>query len=135
MRARAFFYGCAGILLLVIAYSVGARAAGAGSIPNPESYVVGLSAAHPAIPQGVVLRSDGAVFQFDPTGISPTAEPAPPVPVSEIALWQGRSVVTKTGHIFAWENETTGWRDLGAVPVSVGVSAKSWSDAKQGYRK
>lgn len=58
MRAKQFFYTCAGILLLVIAYSVGARNAEAQAPNNP---IVGVAYVQ-AGPKVIALTENGDAY-------------------------------------------------------------------------
>ena len=129
MNAKRFFYVCAGILLLAIAYSVNSTRVGAQAM----SHVFAVADYQGA---GYILRSDGQVFHFTGTGVTPeTHFPSPPMPLSQIRHWHERGVVTHSGDVWIWE-DTNGWQLVGTVPPpDIGTESKTWSGVKQGYRK
>jgi len=130
MLAKRFFFTSAGIFLLAIAYSVNSARVGAQAMSH-------VFAVDDVIENGgYVLRSDGQIFRCDGLGVRPENYwPSPPVPLSQIRHWSVRFSITHSGDVWLWE-DTNGWQMVGTVPPPVvGIENKSWSGAKQGFRK
>jgi hypothetical protein len=100
MRARSFFYACAGVLMLAIAYTIGARHAEATFVDHTSPIVIAF--AQPYGGGEIALRSDGTVWELrnDPDG-NPSWENRPhglpPVNLEDIAFWGRHSVITASG--------------------------------------
>ena len=138
MRARQFFYICAGILLLVAAYSIGSYDARA-DFDETQGPIIGLSAAN------YVIRSDGTFWGAAPTSPpeqqwypvnGPEGQVRLRVPVSQVAFIDAYQLITKDGHAWYHTGEGTGWvRTNNPIPAPVGVQGQSWSGVKSGYKK
>ena len=143
MKAKSFFYACAGIFLLVAAYTLGARQARADLDHGSGSHVIGFEAADGTGGLFVALRSDGTQWQRD--GITggewrQTPVGLPPVPIEDVIFWNGRSYggpscMTKDGYAWQWST-STGWvRSTDVLPTPpIAVHQKTWSGVKEGYR-
>ena len=138
MRAKQFFYACGGILLLVIAYSIGSHRALADFEFAPRP-ILGMDIAFPA--SRTILAANGTVWTIytDAEHVpswqqSQDTNPIPPVSLTEIAFWSRDFVVTKDGH--GWVKELGQWADTGVLPVSpVSANQATWGQAKDNYRK
>ena len=140
MNAKRFFYASAGILLLVIAYSVGARRA-AADLNYPNQPIIGMDYASNAPDGGYhVLASDGGLWKLYtdsdhvPTWVrSNRQSPLPPVPISDFLFWSRDFVVTRQGE--GWLNDGARWFSAGVLPVSpVANGQPLWSDVKRRYK-
>jgi hypothetical protein len=142
VNTKRFFYVCAGLFLLVAAYTMGARNATA-DFPGSGGHVVGLAADYIGSSSGYLLRSDGTIWFFSRTdggGVRQVDECAalpPSIPTTEIALWSGNSLVTKSGVVWTSGYCPDGWSVLGTVPPppTVSVEGNSMSYVKGAYRK
>jgi len=140
MRARSFFYVCAGLFLLVAAYTMGARQASADfqlSLPpviafsQPDSRVLGRDGSL----WGLGTGPDGYAHWVPET--APMLLPAIPPSVSpdDVLFWTPRWTITKDGHGWAMGGPR-GWTDAGVLPVApVSSDTRSWSGVKGGFRK
>ena len=139
MKAKQFFFVCAGVFLLVSAYTMGARHARADFNPS-EPTIIGYSSA-------TALRSDGEIWRIEESqgrfawvradcGVEPPFQLIPPVPMptSEIAYFEWPRVILHNGEV--WTFHCPDWvREVG--PISGGpidVEGKTWSGVKEGYR-
>lgn len=145
MRARQFFYFSAGVLLLVVSYSIGASNAH-GDFDLGAGPIIGLS--H----EGAVLRSDGTVWQLL-GGTAPSWIPhgcggcpwncqpgdqitlPPGLPASDIAFWDQRYLVTRSG-VGWYQASCNEWVSAGQIPLpTVALQSRTWSGLKDSYRK
>jgi hypothetical protein len=145
MRAKKFFLVAAGILMLAIAFHLGAIVARADFDRALSGPVVGFDSY-----RRVALRSDLTLWSVAVTSSSSAhwelvppnpggsrQFPSTPVPVDldDIAFWTPHFVVTKDGVGWGWNLEYDTWVCAGPIPGEVGVQDKSISDVKGAYRK
>jgi len=120
MDARRFFYVCAGILLLVIAYSIGtskADAQGGGQFAG----IASLEGGNYGGPALVAIASNGDVF----------ARAA--VPGSD---WVNNAWSCQLSWKSYCQGGESSWQYMGNVAGgTVPTEAQSWSGLKQGYKK
>jgi hypothetical protein len=98
MTAKSFCYACAGIFLLVCAWTMGARHARADFDPTLQGHVIGMAR---WFGNSNCLRSDGTLWRLGSSGWTQADQNAYlplPVPVSDILFWEFDRMVTKTGH-------------------------------------
>lgn len=62
MRTKAFFYVCAGLLCLALAYHLGAQSAGAQSPSQPVGLAVAANFCGTGSPSVVVITAKGEVY-------------------------------------------------------------------------
>jgi hypothetical protein len=120
MDAKRFFYVCSGILLLVVAYTVGIhRAEAQGSGPfagiciEPNGYRATLA-----------ITTSGDVYARNA------------IPVVNQATCNGLLSWETNGCNSGGLEQDAGWQFMGNVlGGTIPAEAKSWSGVKQGYRK
>jgi len=65
----------------------------------------------------------------------PTPQLPANVVVEDIVLWTGQTILTRDGHGWIWNLETTAWVDLGLMPEpTVATDKASWSTLKQSFK-
>lgn len=126
--ARKFFLVCGGLLMLVIAFTLGAqqaRSQGSGSV----RFVGGGSDPYISTSSGVYVALDAgwstakAWNQHDP-----------PVPGDQILYYGGSKAVTTSGELFSWVGNQ--WVSFGFIPGgAVSVSPTTWGVVKAKYKK
>lgn len=122
MNAKKFFYVCAGILLLVIAYSVGAHKAGAQS----GGQFAGITSIH-AHGSGVEVP-----LAITTTGDLYARSAAP----SQAVTPNGGFACGFQGWGSDCFGADPGWQYMGNVLTgNVAVDQKTWSSVKQGFKK
>ena len=132
-HAKRFFYAAAGILLLVIAYSIGARDTRADWDSSFSGRIVGAY-------RGIVWTAGGEAWQCGNPGYYRFTMFDLPVPASEVKLFTGGPdvynpmLITKSDD--AWYLSNTTWVHVGTfLGGTVQVERKSWSSVKDDYRK
>lgn len=141
MNAKRFFYVSAGILLLVIAYSAGARRANA----QGNAYIVDFLDDCALDSMGRIYRGGGGV------GATWTYYNQVPGPGTPVALGRGGcdpTVAMSDGRVFRWSSNAScvpgngHWESWGNIFGTVadatdpsGPARESWSGAKGVYRK
>jgi hypothetical protein len=135
MTAKSYCYACAGIFLLVAAWTMGAQHARANVHPNNGSHVLAMTTQDSsAFPWA--LRSDGTLWHYGGnTWNEVPSYPVPPELLSRIIFFPGNQLCTSDGQM--WNRTGSGWQPLGdPLPLgTVDVESSTWSDLKDGYRK
>lgn len=134
MTAKSFCYACAGIFLLVCAWTMGAHYARADFNPS-NGYVIAYS-------NRMALTSDGQTWVLYGQDVPFWQQgniPTPPVPVADILFWDRTSLITKDNVGWAWAAEEGSpeqrWYNVGQVPGgTVNVQGTEWSDVKKRFR-
>ncbi len=126
---KRLFYSSAIILMLALAYHLGARNSEAQ--PGSTFRVVG--------DVGPFVLSGGTIYLMygpaNPWHSIPDADyTLPPVPVSDLLLYTGWSALTFSGE--GWFRQGNTWISLGLVPGgTVTVQPETWGGVKQKFRK
>jgi hypothetical protein len=141
MRSKSFFYTCAGIFLLVAAYTMGARHALADWDTSVTGDIVG-----GAFEAGFIYDRTGAawtVYSNPPGWVRANDVPSRdlPFPVSDLKFLEGGGgqaamiAITKSDVAWGWDMNR-GWFEIGPFPgTTIPVEGKTWSGVKEGYRK
>ena len=126
MVAKRFFYVCAGILCLALAYHFGAvRAEGQAAgfrILDSNNLLVGAA---------------GTIYEIGPVGWRSylgRGNTAPPVPVSSLVQYNGCSAVTEAGEGWQCNGNTGEWTSIGFLPGATPATHETWGGVKARYR-
>lgn len=123
---KKFFYACAAILCLVLAYHFGATNAQGQS--GTSFQVIG---SEPFVNVG------GVVYALDPFGSRwkpVSSSDLPPVPPSEIIYFYAGNAITASGEGWTTQNGD-GWRSIGFIPGGPTPAVQSsWGAVKARYR-
>lgn len=125
-----FFYACAAILCLVLAYHFGAtNAQGQSSLGIPRWVGLGGGSREPFI------ATDVAIWNYDYgwRTLAQSSHPEPPVPVSQVLFYSPNSVITTSGEAFDWVSGT--WVSRGFIPGGpTSATQQTWGQLKAKYR-
>jgi hypothetical protein len=130
--AKKFFYVCAGVLMLVLAYQLGASRAIAQA-GSSQGFSVG---------QGVGIGISGRTLYTRWAGGSAEDGPVPvpvpgtsPIVASAAGGWNSFEVILENGDIWGWARGGSSWGYGGNVfGGAVGTEASTWGAVKQRYR-
>jgi hypothetical protein len=133
MFLRRLFYACAAILCLVLTFHFGYGAAMADFNGSTSGRIKGFI---PGGGSGVVITETGEVLRFSPDGWS-TTNPAPPVPVSQIAFWSPDVLVTVSDEGWIFVSATQQWVSLGPPPggAPTTIQMETWGGIKTKFKK
>jgi hypothetical protein len=115
---RRFALASLGILALVTAFSLGVSSARSGIGPA----AIGMSfQLHHFGSYMHFLTDTGQVFELDPGSNSFFRSPTfdPPIPVSQIALWEAACLVATTGDV--WRLDGNQWINVGSFPGTASI--------------
>jgi len=144
VKAKNLFYASVSLVLLAVAYSIGARNAAACLEPASTPGLVGF------VGGATVLRSDWTwwtmrhrpdlgpdVVEWNTVEGLPNSPP--PVPLEQIALcsFGATAFVTTSGEGWLWGGSTNQrWLPAGPIPTNpVSTTSSSWSRMKNDYRR
>lgn len=123
---KKFFYACAALLCLALAFHFGATSA-QSQMPGQVRIVGELG----------WFATDTDIWVISQHGwqpLTPGYRPAPPVPTSQV-LWylQDGRLVTVSGEGFWWNG--SGWTSVGTIPGGpTQATQESWGQLKARYR-
>lgn len=123
---KKFFYACAAILCLTMAFHFGATSAQGQASFSLRQLGLGEGG------NGIFVECNGDVFALRPGGWSVVTNlPAPP---TELSFFNGSYAVSRTGHGYVtWGNGV--WNDLGVVPCSpTSTTQTTFGAVKERYR-
>ena len=119
---KRFFYACAAILCIVLAYHFGATNA-QGQSSSQIRWV------------GEWYATSSGLWGTDQHGWQPltATRPAPPVPADQVLTYIGFNVVTTSGEGFVWNGSS--WSSIGPIPGgATPVRQQSFGQLKARYR-
>jgi len=127
-RAKAFFLICAGILLLTVALKIGTDSAWADYDPQAGGPVIGFSGN-----SYIALLENGEVWYREGGEWVRAAGLDPPIPISEIAFYEGNYFIATNGDFWLWDGNQ--WENGGAPPMDTEARTGSWSQLKSRFGK
>jgi hypothetical protein len=137
-KARAFFFVCAGLLCLALAYHLGARSAGAQS--GGQFRVAGwTSGSSSSLGEIYVVAGETMYNLWSGSGQAGwSIHPGPmgvafPVPTDQIAWYNGNQLVTTAGEGWGFSGTYQHWIDCGPVPGSTPTAQSTWGQVKAKY--
>jgi len=127
MRAKSFFYVCAGLFLLALGYHFGA---GSARAEYANGYFFG--ATHSGSVR--VAAVDGRVWSLGGAGGSWMQIASVPQTYGAIAAFDGWWVLTTTGYVWEYNSDGT-WHGAGYAPVgATAARQESFGAVKARYR-
>ena len=122
--ARKFFYVCSGILMLALAYHLGASTAGAQGAQGAQFRVLDSSQMY--------VESGGQVYYLTATG---WAQPSglPPVPVSSLVAGHA-PYITQEGTGWWLDGYQNEWRSFRLPGGPIPAQRETWGQVKARYR-
>lgn len=118
MKARAFFYGCAGLFLLALSYHLGAGRAGAQA------------AAFRVLNAGgtLVIEYEGAIYSFTGSGWAVPSS----LPPGSLLAGDGGTFITTEG--ITWRADGGGGWTSYNLPGGTPATRETWGALKSRYR-
>lgn len=127
-RAKAFFFVCAGVFLLALAYHLGATSATAQATSVAEVLGVDSGSGAAAVVGRIMYIKGGGTLNPMLT--------SPPVPgVERIVACAPYRVLLENGDVYSWTGNPQPWDYDGRLDLPGGVptTQQSWGSVKQRY--
>ena len=122
-KVKAFFFICAGILMLLVAIRHGVDTARADFDPTADGPIVGVAGV-------VILTDESEAWTVHPYTDEWIRVPGEDPPVSEMLFFADDVIVSTNGDVWFWRGE---WINFGSPPIGTPASASTWSQLKSKF--